>query len=366
MGIVDVRTDRPVWMHGSSAGEVNGLLPLALHLRGRGLPVHLTCFTPAGMEAVERSGMQGSFLPLDDPDWVGRFLRAVSPGALVLAETEIWPNLLLRTLLASIPCICVNARLSAGSLRGYRLLAGGCTGRLLSCFCAVLCRTEADARRFRTLGVDPSIIEVTGDTKALSDPGDPPAEWRERLSGCGPVLVAGSTRPGEEEVVAPAAREAGLYPVIAPRHLERLGEVEAAMRNLGFRTARWSEPGPPPDAGCMIVDVRGILSRLYGCASVAFVGGTIAPFGGHNILEPLLRGVPTVVGPDHGSFDREVAEGVANGAMAVSGRDGLAGVLGRMMNCGVDPSVIRDLGLSPGRAALGRFDEALHRAGVWV
>ena len=116
----------------------------------------------------------------------------------------------------------------------------------------------------------------------------------------------------------------------------------------------------------MIVDVRGILSRLYGCASVAFVGGTIAPFGGHNILEPLLRGVPTVVGPDHGSFDREVAEGVANGAMAVSGRDGLAGVLGRMMNCGVDPSVIRDLGLSPGRAALGRFDEALHRAGVWV
>lgn len=366
MGIVASRADRPVWMHGSSAGEINGLLPLAVHLRERGVPVHLTCFTPAGREAVERSGVEGSFLPLDNPDWVGRFLRAVGPRALVLAETEIWPNLLLRTLLASVPCISVNARISAGSLRGYRLLAGGCVGRLLSCFCAVLCRTGDDAARFRALGVDPSIIEVTGDTKALNDPGDPPAEWRERLSDCGPVLVAGSTRPGEEEAVAAAAREAGLYPVIAPRHLERLGEVEAALGGLGFSIMRWSEPGPPPDDGCMIVDSRGMLSRLYGCATVAFVGGTIAPFGGHNILEPLLRGIPTVVGPNHGSFAREVAKGVEIGAVAVSDPDGLSEALRRMMTCGADPAATRDLGMSPGREALGRFEEALRRAGVWI
>ena len=109
-----------------------------------------------------------------------------------------------------------------------------------------------------------------------------------------------------------------------------------------------------------------MLSRLYGCATVAFVGGTIAPFGGHNILEPLLRGIPTVVGPNHGRFAREVARGVEIGAVAVSDREGLSGVFRRMMGCGADPSVMRDLGMSPGREALGRFEEALRRAGVWI
>lgn len=365
-GIVPSRRDRPVVMHGSSAGEVNGILPLAEHLVSHGLPVHLTCFTPAGREAVSRSGLTGSFLPLDSPVFVERFLESSDPRALVIAETEIWPNLLMGALLRSVPCIGVNARLSESSLRNYRLLAGLRIGRLLSCFCSIQCRTPGDAERFESLGVDPSVIEVTGDTKALSDPGDPPAEWTSRLSGLGPVMVAGSTRPGEEKAVAVASRKAGLFPVIAPRHLERLGEVAELLRSEGFRTTLWSESGQDSPGDCILLDERGILARLYGCADVAFVGGTIAPFGGHNIMEPLLRGVPVVVGPSHGSFETLVGEGVRLGAVRIADEDGLPDALREMASCGLDPYSIRRLGASGGREALDRFDAALALAGIVI
>ena len=365
-GIIPVRSDRPVVLHGSSAGEVNGILPLAGHLASRGLPVHLTCFTPAGREAVSRSGLPGSFLPLDSPVFVERFLESTAPRALVIAETEIWPNLLMGALLRSVPCIAVNARLSESSLRNYRLLAGRRIGRLLSCFCSIQCRTPGDAERFESLGVDPSVIEVTGDTKALRDPGDPPAGWSSRFSGCGPVIVAGSTRPGEERAVALASRKAGLFPVIAPRHLERLGEVADLLRSEGFRTKLWSEGGPASGGDCILLDERGILARLYGCADVAFVGGTIAPFGGHNIMEPLLRGVPVVVGPSHGSFEALVQEGVRIGAVRVADEDGLADAFHAMASCGLDRSIIRSLGASGGREALDRFNAALALAGIVI
>lgn len=358
------RTDGPVWMHGSSVGEINGILPYAGHLASRGIPVHLTAFTPAGREAVANSGFTGSFLPLDSPGRVERFLDAIRPGAFVLAETELWPNLLLGTLLRSIPCFSVNARLSRTSLRNYRLLAGSCPGTLLSCFCSIMCRSPEDAERFAMLGVDPAIIEVAGDAKALRDPGDPPSGWTSRLASRQPVLVAGSTRPGEERAVALAAREAGFFPVIVPRHLERLGEVMRLLAAEGLDPALWS--GEDIGCGCLVVDCRGMLSRLYGCAAVAFVGGTIAPFGGHNILEPMLRGVPVVVGPSHQSFATEVDAGVSMGAVRVTLEAGLAEAMTSLRESRIDPERIRELGRSRGREALARFDEGLRRAGVWT
>lgn len=363
-GRIAPRTDGPVWMHGSSVGEINGILPYAGHLSSRGAPIHLTAFTPAGREAVANSGFVGSFLPLDSPGRVERFLDSIRPCAFVLAETELWPNLLLATLLRSIPCFSVNARLSRTSLRNYRLLAGGCPGELLSCFCSVMCRSPEDAERFAMLGVDPAIIEVAGDAKALRDPGDPPPGWAHRLASRQPVLVAGSTRPGEERAVALAAREAGLFPVIVPRHLERLGEVMRLLAAEGMDPAPWS--GEDVECGCLVVDCRGVLSRLYGCAAVAFVGGTIAPFGGHNILEPLLMGVPTVVGPSHDSFTPEVEAGVRLGAVRVAGEAELAEAMISLRTCRIDPHRIRELGRSRGRGALARFDEGLRRAGVWI
>ncbi len=355
---------RPVWLHGSSLGEVSGLLPLASWLGERGLPSYLTCSTPAGRGAIERSGLPGGFAPLDDPSAVGRFLDRIEPSALVLSETEIWPNTIIGALERSIPCMSVNARLSGGSLARYRAIAGPAAGRLVSCFCAVLCRSDADRERFESLGADPGILETAGDSKSLNDPGDPPVEWRSLLPPETRVVVAGSTRPGEEVPVVRAAREAGLFPVLAPRHLGRMAEIEALLAAEGLRTARWSSGLPAGSADVLIVDVHGVLSRLYGLGEIAFVGGTLAPFGGHNILEPLLRGVPVAVGPSFESFADEVGAGVRLGVVGVAREEGLAECFRRLSGSRAPEGSARELGRSRGLRLLERFGAALERAGI--
>lgn len=361
MGFVQPRSDRPLWMHGSSLGELAGLAPLASVAASRGMPVHTTCFTPAGRSCLDRTGAAGSFAPLDTPGAVSEFLGRLRPRGLLLSETELWPCTILETLLESVPCSMVNARLSDRSLRLYRLFGGSRPGQLLSCFAAVQCRSREDAGRFLRLGVSPDLVEVTGDSKALCDPGDPPGEWRGLLPD-GDLLVAGSTRPGEEEAVLRASRRAGLVPVIAPRHLDRVGEVVACAASMGYRPATWS--ALPGGCDCVVVDVHGILSRLYGLARVAFVGGSLAPFGSHSILEPLLRGVPVVVGPSHHNFETEVAQGLLSGAVTVSDADGLAGALEHAAGCAPDPGVMRELGASRGARALAGFESALERMGL--
>ncbi|MBN2585976.1 MAG: DUF374 domain-containing protein [Candidatus Fermentibacteraceae bacterium] len=309
-GLALRRSDRPVWLHGSSLGELNGLIPYIEKLREQGIPVHVTCFTPAGRKFIEDRGLQGGYIPLDVPLYAERFLRKVRPRALVLAETEIWPNTLMRTLMLRVPCLLVNGRLSTGSLRGYRLFAP-LLGRMLSCFSAVVARTGDDMKRFARLGVDERVLGVSGDSKFLADAGDPPPQWRGLLDSCGPVLVAGSTRAGEEETVLDAALAAGYFPVMAPRHLERVGEVESLMVRKGFTPVRWSvlngTPGEKLDFDSVIVDVHGVLAAMYGIGDAAFVGGTLAPVGGHNVLEPLMRGVMLLVGPHYENF-REAVE----------------------------------------------------------
>jgi len=365
-GIVARRTDSPVVLHGSSMGEVSGLLPLAEHLRSHGVPVHMTCSTPTARSLLEASGFPSSFVALDCPSWVGRFLESVSPSALVLSEAEIWPNLIGTALERSVPCISVNARLSERSLRRFVALTGPSAGRLLSCFCAILARTAEDAARLERLGVRDSLIRVVGDSKALADAGEPPCEWRERLPAGGRFMVAGSTREGEELPVCLAAIEAGLHPVIAPRHLERVASVAAALRRAGVEVTLWSTGvAAEPGRSCTLVDSMGFLARLYGLAEVAFVGGTLAPLGGHNILEPLKRGVPVVVGESTASIRRTVEMGVAAGAVTVSPQDLLASAFASAAERRPDPAVLRELGRAEGRTVLGAFTDALRRAGAW-
>lgn len=297
--------DRPVWMHGSSLGELNGLLPYARGLLRRGVEVHMTCFTPSGRGFIEEQGITGSYIPLDVPRWIERFLERTAPRALVLAETEIWPNTILGVLSMRIPCVLVNGRLSRRSLSRYRLM-GPLPGMMLSCFSAVMTRSVEDRRRFLSLGVDERVVTVSGDSKFLADSGDPPPEWRRLLACHGPVMVAGSTREGEEAVILRACRSAGYFPVIVPRHLNRVAEVEALMKETGFKPARWSMlSGNQPEElvfDSVLTDVQGVLARMYGIGDAAFVGGTLAPIGGHNVLEPAMRGVPFTVGPNYGNF----------------------------------------------------------------
>jgi 3-deoxy-D-manno-octulosonic-acid transferase len=203
----------------------------------------------------------------------------------------------------------VNGRLSRSSLRCY-LPFTPLAGRLLSCFSAVVARTEDDMGRFARLGVAENVLSVSADSKFLADSGDPPAEWRGMFRTAGPVLVAGSTRKGEEDAILEGAMAAGYFPVIVPRHLDRVGEVESIMLRRGLEPVRWSvlsgEPEKRLDFDSVIVDVHGVLARMYGTGDAAFVGGTLAPVGGHNVLEPLMRGVPLLVGPDYGSFGEAV------------------------------------------------------------
>lgn len=304
-GIVQPSKSSPVWMHGSSLGELNGLMPYAEYLKRNGIPVWITCFTPSGRSFIERMGLTGSYIPLDVRNYADRFIRRVRPRAFILAETEIWPVTILSALKSGVPCMMINARLSPKSLRGYRFM-GSLPARILSCFTGILTRSDDDRKRFLKMGIDDRIIRTSGDSKILADHGDPPSEWRESLNTDKPVLVAGSTRNNEEEIILKAARSAGYFPVIVPRHLDRIDDVWEIMLRNGYSPVKWSIlTGSPPvtlDFDSVLVDVHGVLAQMYGAGDAAFVGGTLVPLGGHNVLEPVLRGIPVIIGPYHSSF----------------------------------------------------------------
>lgn len=309
-GYVKSTRNRPVWLHGSSLGELNGLLPYAEYFKRNGIPVWITCFTTSGRSYIERMGLEGSYIPLDIHGYADRFIRRINPRAFILAETEIWPVTILSALLSGIPCMMINGRLSRRSLRGYRFL-GSLPARLLSCFTGILTRSDEDTKRFLSMGIDKRIVSTSGDSKMFADHGDPPPAWRTSLKTNKPVLVCGSTRTGEEEILLEAAQKAGIFPVIVPRHLERIEEVFDLMTGMGFAPVKWSTLTAAGtntlDFDSVLVDVHGVLARMYGAGDAAFVGGTLVPLGGHNVLEPVMRGIPFIVGPHHFSY-REVVD----------------------------------------------------------
>ena len=315
-GFVSEIYSNPVWLHGSSLGELNGLLPFVSFLEKRNIPVWITCFTPSGRLFLDRMNLPGSFSPLDTPLFTQRFIQRIKPRALIITETEIWPNTILEALVSCIPCMIVNGRLSRRSFRGYRIFKP-LFRRMLSCFSGILARSIKDAEYFKLLGANPDNITVTCDSKSCSDHGDPPGKWRNMLQTDLPVLVAGSTRKGEEETILKASRKSGYFPVLAPRHLERIDEVLDIMKDHGFTPAKWTELADSKDTGyfdSVILDLHGVLARFYGVGNVAFVGGTLVPVGGHNVLEPLMRGIPVIVGPHYESFSGIIDEISASGA----------------------------------------------------
>jgi len=296
-GIVPENTSRPVWLHGSSLGELRGLLPVIDIFKAEVIPFFVTCSTPAARQFLEKENLPGAFQPLDTSAAVSRFLNNLKPRALILAETEFWPVLLHETISRGITAGMVNARLSAKSAARYRLIKP-LFSRTLRCFRGILARSQADSERFLKLGV---ATETAGDGKSAVKPEPADPVWMKRIKkGSRGIIVAGSTRSGEERVLLKMARLTGLTPVIVPRHASRVAAVVALADKAGFKPDLWSEN--PTDSACLIVDVRGILASLYSLADIAFVGGTLAPVGGHNILEPLAHGVSVIVGPEHFHF----------------------------------------------------------------
>lgn len=330
-------TTSPIWVHAVSVGEVQAAAALVNSLRERypEIPIVVTTFTPTGAgraRALFKERAQVRYLPYDLPGAVRRFFERVRPRIAVIFETELWPNLYHECGRRRVPLVLASARLSPRSVGRYRRL-GALFRETLSRGVVVAAQGEADATRFRSLGSDPENTYVTGNLKFdFSVPEDIVERGRSLrayYASGRPMWVAGSTHGGgEEEALIEAqkiirAREPRALLVMAPRHPNRFGEVAALLGSRGVRFIRRSQPpasGATSEAEVLLLDTLGELLDFYAAADVAFVGGSLVPIGGHNLLEPAALGLPILTGPNNSNsaeaarllLDRGAAEIVQN------------------------------------------------------
>lgn len=318
-----------LWVHAVSVGEVNAAEPLikALKRDYPGAPLVVTTVTPTGTARVRQlfgGEVFHVYLPYDLPYAVNRFLAGVRPRLALIVETEIWPNLYFACRRRGIPLMIVNARLSERSLRGYRLRPlRGMVRAALGCVDLVAAQSQCDAERYRLIGAPAERVMVCGNLKSdMPVPRDAPAageRLREHWGARRPVWIAASTHEGEEHVVLEAHIEVlkqlpDALLLIAPRHPERFRPVENAVRGLGFAFGSYRVDGMPmPSNQVFVIDAMGQLMPFYAAAGLAFVGGSLMPIGGHNVLEPASLGTPVLVGPYTFNFEEITASLIAGG-----------------------------------------------------
>ena len=305
-----------VWVHAVSVGEVNAAAALVTTLRERypNVPVLVTTLTPTGAvraRALFKDLAQVRYIPFDLPGSVRRFLKRVQPRLAVIFETELWPNLYYQCARRKIPLVLASARISARSVSRYRKL-GSLFRDALARPVVVAAQAQADASRFVSLGADPERTHVTGNIKfdfsVPQDIGVRGRRLRELYAASRPMWVAGSTHGGEEEIVLDAQQIVrGAHPrallVLVPRHPPRFNEVAHGLQRAGIRFVRRSQQGSAAAASAdvLLVDTLGELLDFYAAADVAFVGGSLVPIGGHNLLEPAALGLPILTGPYNGN-----------------------------------------------------------------
>jgi len=305
------RLQRSVWMHAVSVGEVNAVRKLTTKLRitHPGQPIVLSTITPAGQElARSTAGLADHvfFFPLDLPGAIRRTLDHVNPELVLIAETEIWPNFLRECSKRNIRVVMVNGRISDRSFPRYRMIRHWLK-RVLADFTVLGMQTETDRERIESIGADGKKVTVFGNLKydALEVDRALPADLSERLARLKPLWIAASTMPGEEEQVLDAfaalrKRHPQLALLIAPRHPERFDSVEKIIRARGFACSRRSQQ--PENAEVLLLDSVGELASTFRHAAVVFVGGSLVPRGGHNILEPAAFSKPILFGPHMENF----------------------------------------------------------------
>ena len=349
-----------LWIHGASVGEIRIVTSIASALRKARpeLPLAVSAYTRTGRDALPGPPRVDAsfFMPFDFPGYPARLLEALQPAGLVLVETELWPNLIREAEIHRIPVIVVNGRLSPARMRRYRRL-GSLYRPLLRSLAAVGIQSGDDAERFLELGVDRERIEITGNIKYdLPRPEIEPYRLAARfgLSPDRPVLVAGSTGPGEEEAVFAAFLEIrrdrpDAFLILAPRHPERSEGVHQMATAAGLDLCRLSgaDSGGAGATDGLLVDTLGELAALYGLATAAFVGGSLIPVGGHNVLEPAAAGVPVLYGP-HTEHFREPARALlqAGGGTVVADAGALAGAFRSYLR---DPERARIAGAAAGQ-----------------
>jgi len=317
-GLGAMREGGGVWVHAVSVGEVQvaAILIAALRERAPDLEITLTCATPTGRTRARTllPGVEVRFAPYDLPGCIRRCLARLQPRLLIVIETELWPNLLHEVSRAGVPILLASARISARSAAIYRRLPG-LMRAALAANVWVGAQTAVDLERFAALGVAPERLLLAGNIKFDRTL---PADIYERgalLRACyaagRPVWVAGSTHAAEEPIVLQAHRqlrasEPQALLILAPRHPARFSAAAAAITAAGLRYVRRSSVSSDPRAEAvldtvhevLLLDTLGELLDFYAAADAAFVGGSLVPVGGHNLLEPAALGVPVLAGPE--------------------------------------------------------------------
>jgi len=352
-----------VWIHAVSVGEVQAVRPLAAALaEATGDPLTVSTITPGGFalaSTVAKDHGVAMYFPLDLRPCVRRALEAIRPRLLLLVESEFWPTVIRSVKARGVPIAVVNGRISPRAFRRYRWVKP-ILRRTLQEIDVFLMQSQADAARVIALGAPAGKVQVAGSLKWDASVGTRPSEQAIAetaaslgLNGRDRVIVAGSTHRGEEEPlldafkIVRAAHGRRIRLILAPRHLERLAEVEALVRQHGLTPVRLSASlGPGWDVG--LVDRFGELPRYYGLATVAFIGGSLVPHGGQNPLEAASLGKPVVFGPFMHNFDEIAQQLVTHQAARQLTRDEeLAAVLQQLVT-------------NPGQAeAMGQRAQAL-------
>ncbi len=302
---------RSLWIHGVSVGEILAARSLvaALEKANPAREIVLSVGTRAGFD-VARSRYPDSrvvFAPFDFTWTLRRFFGALRPDALVLLELELWPNWLRLAAEARVPVLVASAKMSEASVPRYRRLAAWAPG-MLEAIAAFGAQNEVYAARLRDVGIAPERVTVTGNLKVDNLPPSPMKAAGEALRdalslGDSPVFLAGSTHPGEEEIVLRAwkglrERFPALRLIIAPRHVDRAGEIRALVEAEGFPVRLRSRvAGEDASETVLVVDTMGELMNFFAAADVVFLGGSLVPVGGHNLLEPAAQGRAVLFGP---------------------------------------------------------------------
>ncbi|MGS0543789.1 lipid IV(A) 3-deoxy-D-manno-octulosonic acid transferase [Pseudomonas sp. Y5-11] len=370
-----------IWVHAVSVGESIAAAPMirALLQRYPQLPITVTCMTPTGSERIQalfasEPRIQHCYLPYDLPCAAARFLDHAKPKLAVIMETELWPNHIHQCAKRGIPVALANGRLSERSARGYGRFSK-LTAPMLAEMSFFAVQTEAEAQRFRDLGARPQTVEVTGsikfdltiDPQLLQRAHELRGQWQalER-----PVWIAASTHDGEDEVVLDAHRRLlANYPnallILVPRHPERFNSVFELCQREGFATVRRStSANVEANTAVLLGDTMGELLFLYALADSAFVGGSLVPNGGHNLLEPAALAKPVLSGPHLFNFLDIAAQLREAGALAeVDDAEGLAVEVQRLFELPRDAQRMAEAGLAVMRRNQGALQRLLDGLG---
>ncbi len=339
------RAGEGIWVHAASVGEVQAAAILIQALQGsehRLSEITLTCITATGRARARAllPQIDVRYAPYDLPGAVRRTLQRLRPRLLIVMETELWPNLLHQAAQQGVAILLASARISARSSAWYRRLPSLLQPALRERV-SVAAQSATDAQRFRALGVPSERVQVSGNLKfdrtLPSDLAARGAALRARYGAARPVWVAGSTQEGEERLVLAAQRQLReRFPqallVIAPRYPQRFDSVVELVRAAGFTLARRSRAQESAACEVLVLDTLGELMEFYAAADVAFVGGSLVPVGGHNLLEPAALGLPVLSGP-HQFNSPDIARALKNcGALTtVSDASSLAAALTQLL-----------------------------------